>query len=485
MPRYGRERVVVVGAGSAGCVVAARLAESGMPTVLIEAGPAGGGIKARGATGLVDPGDDPARYWSPLPVLRDWPESAAAARNEYWMGRGVGGGSAVNGMLVMPGDGADYDRWARIDGCADWSAQAMAPWLAKATEVLDPEERPADPETDDLVATFDAGFAERGLDPAGTTLDGDRCGVLTPMLATRGGVRRSVADAYLPTTDPNLSIETGRTVSGMVVEGGSVSGVVLAGGETVSASTVVLAAGTVGTARLLSETGTVRGVGDWLKNHTAASIPFPWPVDTASDRPPQVHRVARWRSAITDTGPVPEAVPDLTAILMGPFPTPAGLTGAIVVMASTVRSSGRLDLGRHRARLISNHLAEPEDVAKLRSGTRAILAVCRRLADLAAADRADTARRELDNLNRLTDLELGDWLVVHPGPVHHAVGSCRMGTASDRAITVAEPGRAGRIPGLNGVVVADASLFPDLVAGGLQLPVMAVAERIAAETLLG
>jgi choline dehydrogenase-like flavoprotein len=153
-------------------------------------------------------------------------------------------------------------------------------------------------------------------------------------------------------------------------------------------------------------------------------------------------------------------------------------------MASTVQSSGRLDLGRQPLGLISNHLAEPEDVAKLRSGTRAVLAVCRCLADLAAADRADAARRELQDLESLTDLELDDWLIGHPGPVHHAVGSCRMGMASDGAVTIAEPGRAGTIPGLDGVVVADASLFPDLVAGGLQLPVMAVAERIAAETLL-
>ena len=476
--------MVVVGAGSAGCVVAARLAESGAPTVLIEAGPAGAGPRTSGAAGLVDPDGDPARYWSPLPVLRDSADSGISAGNGYWMGRGLGGGSAVNGMLVMPGDRADYDRWAGIDGCADWSAETMAPWLTKAAAVLDPEERPVDPETVDLVATFDAAFAELGLDHVGTTLDQDRCGVFTPMLATRGGVRRSVADAYLRTADPNLRIETDQMVGGLVVEGGSVSGVVLADGETVTASTVVLAAGTVGTARLLGETGAVRGVGDWIKNHAAASIPFPWPVDNSSSRPPQVHRVARWRSAISGTGLAPEAVPDLTAILMGPFPTPAGATGLVIVMASTVRSLGRLDFGRQRLGLISSHLAEPDDVARLRSGTRPVLAVCRRLADLAAADRADAARRELDELDHFTDPELDDWLVGHPGPVHHAVGSCRMGTASDGAVTVAKPGRAGTIPGLDGVVVADASLFPDLVAGGLQLPVMAVAERIAAETLL-
>lgn len=456
-----------------------------MPTVLIEAGPPGGGIGPSGVTGVVDPEHDPLRYWSPLPEIRHLDDSAAEATRDYWMGRGLGGGSAVNGMLVMPGDQADYDRWAGIDGCADWHAEAMAPWLAKATAALDPEPRPVDPDTVELVATFDEEFERLGLEPAGTTLDRDRCGIFTPVLATRGGIRRTVAQAYLRTADPNLSIWTGRVVSGLVVQDDSVRAVVLADGETVAASTTVLAAGTVGTARLLHETDRVRNVGDWIKNHAAAAVPFPWPMDVASGRSPQVHRVARWSSGIPASVAVGMSGPDLTAILMGPFPSEAGDTGVLIVMASTVRSCGRLELRGEAPRLVSNRLAEPEDVAVLRSGTRGVLAACRRLAGLAGGERSEVARSELEALDRLTDPEFDDWLIRHPGPAYHAIGSCRMGHWLDGgAVTAADPGRAGMLPGLDGVVVADASLFPDLVAGGLQLPVMAVAERIAAETLL-
>lgn len=465
--------------------MAARTSEAGIPTILIEAGPGGGPIGPSGAAGLVDPVHHPLHYWSPLPEVGDAVRSAAEAPHRYWMGRGVGGGSAVNGMLIMPGDRADYDRWSEIDGCADWNAEAMAPWLAKAISELDPEPCRVDPGTVELVASFDEAFGRLGLHPGGTTLDQDRCGILAPMLATRGGRRLTVADAYLRTADPNLSIWTDRAVSDLVEQDGSVQGVLLADGEKVLASTVVLAAGTVGTARLLHKTERVRDAGRWIRNHAATALPFPWPNDAASDRPPQVHRVARWSSEILGPVVLGQPRPDLTATLMGPFPADTGGIGIVIVMASSVRSSGRLELDGETPRVVSNRLAEPEDVAVLRSAARQVVAVCQHLAELAGGEVSDAARHELDALHRLTDPEFDHWLVWHPGPVYHAVGSCRMGDrAGGGAVTTAERGRAGLIPDLDGVVVTDASLFPDLVAGGLQLPVMAVAERIAAETLL-
>ena len=476
---------MVVGAGSAGCVVAARLAEAGIPAVLLEAGPADGRIPSPDSAGLIGPERHPDRYWPPLTAVRDPAQREVDGRHEFWMGRGLGGGSAVNGMLVMPGDRADYDRWARIDGCSSWEADSMAPWLAKAAAVLDPEPRAAVAGTEDLLAAFDDAFADIGLGPAGTTLDRDRCGVFNPALATRGGNRRTVADAYLQIGGSDLSIRTGRTVAGLATNGAFVRGVVLADGETVPATTVVLAAGTVGTARLLRTTGLVRHAGDWIRNHAASAVPFPWPTDRVHGSLPQVHRVARWPSNRSTPSASVQSAPDLTAVLMGPFTEPVGPTGIVIVMASTVRSHGHLQWDGEGPRLVSNRLDNSQDLAVLRSGTRTAVAVCRRLAGLAGGNRSVTGRADLDELDRLTDPEFDDWLIRHPGPVHHAVGSCRMGAGhSDVAVTAAEPGRAGTIPGLGGVVVADASLFPDLVAGGLQLPVMAVAERIASETLL-
>ncbi len=485
-PEPARFQFLVVGAGSAGCVVAGRLAEAGASTLLIEAGPTTTGLEPAGRSGLIDPERHRESFWPPLSEVRDAGIPESEVGQPYWMGRRWGGGSAVNGMLVMPGDRADYDRWAQLDGCADWASEAMTPWLEKALVALDPEDWPPDPETAALVAAFDDGFGGFGLQPAGTTLDRDRSGLLTPALATSGGSRRSVADAYLGIADPNLSVRANRTAVAIVVEDGSARGVVLDDGETIRASTVVLAAGSVGSALLLHDTGLVPRAGTWIRNHAAAAIPFPWPVGRSVAAAPRPHRVARWCSETAmSTGPADatKPAPDLTAILMGPFRDPEGLTGAVMVMASTVRSSGRLDLESDPPRLISNRLTNVDDLVRLRQGSRRALAVCSRLARL--ADRPSTGRRLIDDLSRLADGELDDWLIRHPGPVYHAVGSCRMGGSSlAGVVTRAEPGHAGTVDGLGGVVVADASLFPDLVGGGLQLPVMAVAERVTAETLL-
>ena len=109
-----------------------------------------------------------------------------------------------------------------------------------------------------------------------------------------------------------------------------------------------------------------------------------------------------------------------------------------------------------------------------------------RLTERAGPDGRDSSPTAiLNELDELSDDELDAWIVQHRGPVFHLVGSCRMGEeGASGSVTVAEAGRSGTLPGLEGVVVADASLFPDLVAGGLQMPIVAVAERVAAETLL-
>ena len=119
----------------------------------------------------------------------------------------------------------------------------MSPWLNKAQSILDPELRPDDPATADLVAAFDAGFDGLGLRPAGTSLDQGRSGLLVPALATRQGMRRTVADTYLDLDDPNLVVMTGAAVASLIADDGRVTGVTLADGRPVEAPTVVLTAG--------------------------------------------------------------------------------------------------------------------------------------------------------------------------------------------------------------------------------------------------
>ena len=285
---------------------------------------------------------------------------------------------------------------------------------------------------------------------------------------------------------PDLQVWTGRTAASLLVEGRSVRGVVLADGEVVHASAVVVAAGTVGTARLLRDTGRVPGAGRWLKNHAAAMIGFPWPGGGEVGQGARVHRLARWTGAPSKTEDVQTGSPAVTSLLMGPFSAEAGASGAVIVMMSSVKSSGRLDLAADPARLVTNRLSHPADLARLREAVRAVVPVCRALVDVADADRDNTDRQVVEELDRMTDADLDDWLRLNPGPVYHAVGSARMGGPEvPGSVTRAEPGVAGTVRGLDGVTVVDASVFPELVAGGLQFPVVAVAERLVSETLLG
>jgi choline dehydrogenase-like flavoprotein len=108
--------------------------------------------------------------------------------------------------------------------------------------------------------------------------------------------------------------------------------------------------------------------------------------------------------------------------------------------------------------------------------TRLTSALGVELASFGAADPATPVE-----LAGFDDQQLDRWMMANQGPVYHAVATCRMGGPTDRgSCTQSDPEVAGAVRGVDGLVVADASIFPDLVCGGLQLAVTAVAERVAA-----
>ena len=273
---------VVVGAGSAGCALAARLSEdAGVDVLLLEAG----GAKLPREVGI------PAAFSKLFRSAVDWgyetePQEQLGGRRVYWpRGKALGGSSALNAMMAIPGDASDYDDWAAL-GATGWSWADVAPLFERArTEIAVEEQRDPNPLTlAFLEAAREAGLEPSELDP--TALDGVRLAPVTQ----RRGARRSAYDAYLnpATARPNLALRTDAHVTRVLVEHGHAAGAEIGGGEVVRAREVILCGGTVNSPQLLLLSGIgpahelrrhgiplvheLPGVGAHLEDHLAGGI---------------------------------------------------------------------------------------------------------------------------------------------------------------------------------------------------------------------
>ena len=121
---------VIVGGGSAGCVLASRLSEDPDVTVcLLEAGPAKQDWSVRVPAGLIKTMKDPNSNW----LLRTAPQKNLDNRELFWpRGKVMGGSSAINGMVYIRGHRDDYDRWASDEGCAGWDWQTVLPYFRRS-----------------------------------------------------------------------------------------------------------------------------------------------------------------------------------------------------------------------------------------------------------------------------------------------------------------------------------------------------------------
>jgi choline dehydrogenase-like flavoprotein len=220
---------VVVGAGSAGCVVARRLAETpGYRVTLVEAGPGMLPDRMRGASffdALAEPG------WT-------FPGS-------FVRGRGVGGSGAVNGMLATRGDVRQYETWGWTDAVDAFDRILVPRELAPESE-LGPLDRAL------LAAAPDAAPVP---------------------LTRRGGRRVTAADAYLTAAPPTLTVLADTAVTRVVLDGRRAVGVELGDGSTIDGDAVVIAAGALGSPELLAGSGVVvTGLGERMRNHPAVAV---------------------------------------------------------------------------------------------------------------------------------------------------------------------------------------------------------------------
>jgi len=504
--------VVIVGGGTAGCVLAARLTEDpDVSVLLIEAGSRSRKLEVK----------IPAAFSRLYRTDVDWgdsttPQAALDGREVVFpRGRMLGGSAAMNAMMVLRGNQADYDAWAAA-GCTGWSWADVEPVFARSAEGAFP--LAALPDQHVLAEAFVHAAQAAGISPTDNLNAADNEGVGFVPVSQRRGRRFSVLDGYLAPARrrPNLTIVTDALVTRVLLENGRAVGVVYrevregAEEDALEAKEVALCAGAIGTPHLLQlsgygpreplETAGVTvfhdspAVGAHLLDHLANGLLVRTKgVETLASAE-SLRNLVRW--ALRGRGPLTsnlgEAVafvrsrPDLDApdieLLLAPVlfedegltqPTEHGLTLAVVLLEP--RSSGSVQLRSadplDAPAIDPRYLTDPggEDEATLLRGLR----LARRV--LAQEPLASFVDGEiLPGDDARTDDDLRSHLRALSQTLYHPAGTCRMGSDAE---SVVDPRL--RVRGVEGLRVADASVMPKLPHGHTNWPTVMIAERAA------
>ncbi|GAB3272022.1 GMC family oxidoreductase N-terminal domain-containing protein [Arthrobacter pigmenti] len=499
---------IVVGAGSAGNVIARRLLDAGKRVAVLEAGDDDTNPNIEH---LFDLG---ALWHSP----QDWDyqttEQQGCSGRSLHLPRGkvMGGSHALNASIWVRGAKQDYDTWAYL-GCPGWSWDDVLP-VFKAIENYDggaSETRGAEGLLDvaqgfprnPVQEAMLEGAVESGHKLNEDYNSGDVEGVSRMQLNVRDGKRFNTWHAYLKpeVANPNLTLLTGAHVRRLLVEDGTVTGVEFEHeGETktLRAPETVLCAGAINSAELLLRSGigpagelkdagvqpvhNLPGVGKNLQDHLLAPVIFATgsntPVPAPEVAPAEVHLFAKSRPdvAVPDTQPIFFSVPMYSqgyagGEMTGPengFSMLGGLVrpqsrGEITLSGPAAEDPIRIDLGA---------LTEKADVDALVASVRQCRGIGRSSA--LAAWEPEELYPGSDVSDR--DEDLGQYVRDSVVTYHHQAGTCRMGQDAD---AVVDP-RTLKVRGLDGVRIADASVMPLVPTGNTNAPTIMIAERAAA-----
>jgi choline dehydrogenase-like flavoprotein len=501
---------VIVGAGSAGCVLAARLTED--PDVRVAVLEAGG---PDSADEIRTPAAFPAVFKSSL----DWDllgeqEPGLDHRRLYLpRGRVIGGSSSINAMIYIRGNRADYDEWAAI-GCDGWAYDDVLPYFKRSEDnergedafhgVGGPmsvsESRSMHPLVDTMLEAAQLAGHEHNPDFNGARQEG----VGRFQLTQREGLRCSAAGAFLHPAEsrPNLDVLTDAMATRIVFEGDRAVGVEVARRGVVRAEReVILSAGAYQSPVLLMLSGIgpagdlaplgieVREdlpVGHNLQDHCMAQVNY------LTDEPSLFLAVTPENIALLQQegrGPlssnIPEAggfmrsragldAPDLEFHFAPSLFFDEGLTapadhgycfGPVVVKpTSRGRVMLRAPLPDSKPRVLCNFLTTEEDRRSMLDGLRLALAIAEQ-APLRQAMRAPFSVPESDS-----DADLLAFARRAGQTVYHPTSTCAMGAVVDSEL---------RVLGTEGLRVVDASVMPTITRGNTNAPTMMIAERAA------